>query len=69
MTMMMMMMINDIVTFYSSVVWRWAMGWVIGLASPGRAMIFFSPPRPDGAHPASYPIDPRNSSRVKAAGA
>jgi hypothetical protein len=33
---------------YSSVVQRWAMGWMIGGSSPGKGWEFFSsPPRPD----------------------
>jgi hypothetical protein len=55
----------------SSVVWTWAMGWIIGGSRPGRSWEFFSsPPRPDRlwVHPSSYRMGTRGSfPREKAA--
>jgi hypothetical protein len=48
----------------SSVVQRWATGWMMGGSSPSRGWEFFSsPPRPDWlwALPASYPMGTRGS--------
>jgi ribosomal protein S30 len=57
----------------SSVVWRWATGWMIGGSNPGRRWEFSLHHRVQtgsGAHPASYPMCTTDSSPGgKAAGA